>query len=199
MTSWDERFRAPGFAYGSEPNDFLKAVRPRLSQLGRALCLAEGEGRNAVYLAQQGFEEVIAMDSSRVGLEKADALAAERGVANRVKTVVADLREFTIEPNHFDAVVFIWCHMAEPLRTQVHRAAIAGLKPGGAFILESYTPRQLQLKTGGPPSVDMLQRLEDLDLRSLRVEIAHEIDRDIVEGRYHKGTSAVVQVFGVKP
>ncbi len=198
MTSWDERFSVEGFAYGSEPNDFLKGVRPRLTQMGRALCLAEGEGRNAVYLAQQGFEEVVAMDSSRVGLEKATALAAERGVASRLRTVVADLSDFVIEPNHYDAVVFIWCHLAEPLRTQVHRAAIASLKPGGAFILESYTPRQLQLKTGGPPSVDMLQRLEDLDLSSLRVEIAHELDREVAEGRYHKGTSAVVQVFGIK-
>jgi SAM-dependent methyltransferase len=196
MNVWDERYRHEGFAYGTEPNDFLKEVRDRLPSTGRALCLAEGEGRNAVYLAQQGFE-VTAMDGSKVGLEKAKGLASQRGVS--IHTVVADLNDFEIEPAAFDAVVLIWCHLAQPLRSRIHRAAVAGLRPGGAFVLESYTPKQLEYKTGGPPTVELLQRLDDLrpDVSPLRLDMAREIEREVHEGRLHRGHSAVVQVFGV--
>ncbi len=198
MNTWDARYQAEGFAYGSEPNDFLKSVRPKLASTGRALCLAEGEGRNAVYLAEQGFE-VLAMDSSSVGLEKAQRLAGERGVL--LTTVTADLNDFVIEPAAFDVVALIWCHMPQPLRSKVHRASVNGLRPGGAFVLESYTPPQLALKTGGPPTVELLQRLDDLrsDLSTLRLETAHEIERPVHEGRFHNGKSAVLQVLGFAP
>ncbi len=198
MNVWDERYRVEGFAYGSQPNDFLKEVRPRLPAKGRVLCLAEGEGRNAVYLAEQGFT-VLAIDSSAVGLEKANGLAKTRGVA--IQTIVADLNDFVIEPASFDAVVLIWCHMPLPMRSKVHRASVAGLRPGGAFVLESYTPRQRELKTGGPPNVELLQTLDDLrrDVGSLRLDVAQELERKVHEGRLHNGLSAVVQVFGVAP
>lgn len=154
---WDERFAEPGYAYGTEPNDFLREVAERIPR-GPVLCLGEGEGRNAAFLAGLGFA-VTALDTSRVGLAKAEALARERGV--RVTTVPA---------------------------------------PGGAFVLEAYTPRQLEFGTGGPRDEVRLVTLAALrvELAGLDLEIGRELDREIHEGRYHEGRGAGVQVLGRK-
>ena len=162
------------------------------------LCLAEGEGRNAVYLAELGYE-VTAVDSSAVGMMKAEGLAASRGVL--IKTVVADLADFVIEPNYWDGIVAIFAHLPPALRASVHRASVAGLRPGGAFVLEAYSPQQLEFGTGGPPVLELLMSLADLkdDLRGLEFIIAMETEREINEGRFHDGRGAVVQVIGVKP
>ncbi len=196
MNPWDERYGVDGFAYGTEPNDFLREVAPRLKK-GRVLSLGEGEGRNAVFLAGQGFD-VTGVDGSRVGLEKARRLAAERGV--RLETVQADLADFTITPGAWDAIVSIWCHLPRAVRAAVHAQVVKGLAPGGAFVLEAYRPKQLEYKTGGPPSVDLLPTLEELkqELSGLDFEIGRELDRDVREGRYHGGLSAVVQVLAVR-
>jgi 2-polyprenyl-3-methyl-5-hydroxy-6-metoxy-1,4-benzoquinol methylase len=194
---WNERFSEPGFAYGSDPNDFLVEVIDRLPR-GRALCLGEGEGRNAVYLAQQGFE-VTAVDLSSVGLEKAQRLAESRGV--RLQTVVADLQHYTIDLEGYDVIVSIWCHLPSALRHSVYRQVVAGLKRGGCFVLESYTPAQLAFATGGPRDVDMLMTAELLraELAGLSFERLEEKERDIFEGKYHNGRSAVVQLLASKP
>lgn len=193
---WDKRFSEPGFAYGTEPNSFLASVACRIPS-GRVLCLAEGEGRNAVFLAGQGFK-VTAVDTSTVGLAKAETLARERGVA--IETVNADLAEFTIEPNSWQAIISIFCHLPPGLRTDLHSRCVEGLAPGGAFVLEGFTPRQLELGTGGPKSPDLLYEIETLspDLEGLQFETAHEIERSLVEGKYHNGVAAVVQILAFK-
>ena len=190
---WDERYQTDQYVYGTAPNDFLASVVERLPG-GRALCLAEGEGRNAVFLAEQGYD-VTAVDASAVGLKKARRLAEERGV--QLHTVVADLAECTITPEAWDVVVLVFAHLAPTVRRRVHRAAVRGLRPGGALVLEAYTPEQLALKTGGPPTLELMMRLDELreELAGLEFEIAREVRREIQEGLFHQGDSAVVQIL----
>lgn len=197
MNPWDERYAHEAFFYGAEPNDFLVQQCHRIPAGGSVLCLAEGEGRNAVYLAQQGFT-VTGVDSSAVGLEKAQRLAHERGV--RIHTVVADLADYEMGTNAWDAIVSIWCHLPQPLRSGVHQRAVQALRPGGVLILEAYHPEQLTYKTGGPPVVELLMTVEDLrkEFQGLDLHIAQEIIRDVREGRGHHGMSAVTQILGVK-
>ncbi|WP_017301601.1 class I SAM-dependent methyltransferase [Nodosilinea nodulosa] len=194
---WNERYSQPDYAFGKHPNDFLVQVIEQIPQ-GRVLCLGEGEGRNAVYLAQQGCN-VTAVDASSVGLEKAQKLAAERSV--EIETIVADLADFLIQPGVWDGIISIFCHLPPPLRAQVHRQVVAGLRPGGVFVLEAYTPRQLDFKTGGPPKAEMMMDLATLrqELGGLDFKQAAELEREIQEGRFHQGRSAVVQVLAFKP
>jgi len=193
---WDKRFSEPGFAYGTEPNEFLATVADRIP-MGRVLSLAEGEGRNAVYLAGLGYK-VTAVDASTVGLAKAERLAAERGVA--ITTVHADLEDFEIEPGVWQGIVSIFCHLPPVIRAALHERCLRGLVPDGAFVLEGFTPRQLELATGGPKTIELLMELATLrqELQGLRFEIAREIDRPATEGKYHRGTVAVVQVLATK-
>ncbi|HJL17034.1 MAG TPA: class I SAM-dependent methyltransferase [Sandaracinaceae bacterium LLY-WYZ-13_1] len=195
---WDQRYAEPGFAYGTEPNDYLRERAARLPAGGRVLCLAAGEGRNAVFLAEQGHR-VHAVDASRVGLDKAEALAAERGV--EISTEVADLARYAVEPASWDGVISIFAHLPPPVRARIHREVVAGLRPGGVLILEAYHPEQLAHGTGGPPTREMLYDLATLrdELDGLALEEAREVEREIVEGRFHTGRGAVVQIVGVKP
>jgi SAM-dependent methyltransferase len=194
---WDERFSEPGYAYGTIPNGFLESVAERMPT-GRVLSLAEGEGRNAVHLASLGYD-VTAVDASSVGLAKAERLAAERGVV--IATVQADLAELEIEPGEWQGIVSIFCHLPPTIRASLHERCLRGLAPGGAFVLEGFTPRQLELATGGPKTRDLLMNLGVIrrELPGLRFEIAREIERPVVEGRYHRGTAAVVQILARKP
>lgn len=194
---WDERYSSDEFVYGTSPNAFLVSVIDRLPR-GRVLCLAEGEGRNAVYLAQCGCE-VLAVDASRVGLEKAGRLARERGV--HIDTLVADLADFDIEPQRWDAVVSIFCHLQPQVRKALHRRVVGGLRRGRILALEAYRPEQIHYGTGGPAAADMMASLAELseELQGLEFEHAAELDRDVTEGRYHTGKGAVVQVLAVKP
>lgn len=195
---WDARYGEPGFAFGTEPNDFLVSVAGEMPAGGRVLCLAEGEGRNAVFLAGRGFA-VTGVDASSVGLEKAQKLAAERGI--EIATVVADLESFDIGRENWDAVVSIFCHLPPALRADVYGRVVAGLRPGGVFVLEAYTPAQVGRGTGGPsdpqlmPTADALRR----DLPGLEFRILQEVEREVHEGRLHDGLSSVVQVFAAKP
>jgi len=200
MNRWDERYSARDYAYGTEPNDFLAAHAHKLPK-GRVLSLAEGEGRNAVFLAAQGYE-VTAVDQSEVGLAKARQLAAENGVT--IETIVADLAEFEIEPQAWDGIVSISAHVPTSVRQGLHRRVVEGLKPGGVFLLEAYTPRQLETSGKGGPGPDQRDRfmtLADLheELDGLDFEIARETEREINEGKYHSGPGAVVQILARKP
>lgn len=197
MNPWDERYQTPGYLYGETPNDFLVQCALHMPP-GRVLCVAEGEGRNAVWLAERGFE-VVAVYQSRVGLQKAEALAAARGV--RIETHVADLATYAIEDQGFDGVVSIWCHVPKDLRVALHRAVVAGLRPGGVFVLEAYTPEQLGRGTGGPPVADLMMDAACLrhELEGLSLRLLEERERDVREGAGHQGWSAVVQLLAVKP
>ena len=193
---WDKRFSEPGYAYGTEPNGFLESVVDRVPR-GRVLCLAEGEGRNAVYLAGLGYE-VTAVDTSTVGLEKTEALARDRGVT--IETVNADLADYPIEPGKWQGIVSIFCHLPPVVRAALHERCLRGLAPGGVFVLEGFTPRQLELGTGGPKSRELLMELEIVrqELPGLRLEIGREIEREVVEGKYHGGVASVIQILAVK-
>ncbi|MGM0553551.1 MAG: SAM-dependent methyltransferase [Pseudomonadota bacterium] len=194
---WDERYDTDEFVYGEEPNEFLRNAIMGVPA-GRALCLAEGEGRNAVFLAEQGFD-VLAVDSSAVGLQKARRLAEARGVW--IETLVADLADYAIESGAWDLIVSIFCHLPAEVRRRLHHEVVAGLRPGGVFILEAYTPAQLELGTGGPPTAALMMGLDDLssELDGLEFEHATERERDVVEGRLHSGRGAVVQILAHKP
>lgn len=198
MALWDERYAQPGFAYGSDPNDFLRQMAEGVGGEGHALCLAEGEGRNAVFLAEQGWD-VTAVDESAVGLEKARQLAEHRGVSLHV--ITADLADYPIEPHTWDLVVLIFAHLPPALRRRVHAAVVDGLRPGGHVILEAYTPDQIGRGTGGPPDEAMMMsttRLRD-EFAGLEFRILEEKVRDVIEGRYHTGEGAVVQMLARKP
>lgn len=194
---WDERYREPGYAYGTAPNDFIVSVAARIPR-GRILSLAEGEGRNAVYLAALGYE-VTAVDGSAVGLRKAEALAAEHKVT--IATVVADLGNYRIEPEQWDGIISCYCHIPSTIRAPLHQAVVRGLKPGGVFVLEAFSKEQIAYGTGGPQELDLLMSLDDLkrELGGLTFIHAATMERDVREGTRHTGLASVVQILAVKP
>jgi 2-polyprenyl-3-methyl-5-hydroxy-6-metoxy-1,4-benzoquinol methylase len=194
---WNERYSTEEYVYGTMPNEFLSEVSNRIKG-NQVLCLAEGEGRNAVYLAREGFD-VLAVDASAVGLEKAEILADESYV--NIYTQVADLAEYEIQPESWDGIVSIFCHLPPSVRKALHKKVVAGLRPGGVFILEAYRPEQLNFKTGGPPVTDLMMTLDDLaeELEELELVHAKSVERYIKEGSLHNGMGAVVQVVAIKP
>ncbi|MGF1645174.1 MAG: SAM-dependent methyltransferase [Thiotrichales bacterium] len=193
---WDQIYGGDDYAYGTEPNTFLTQCADRLP-VGRTLCIGEGEGRNAVFLARRGHR-VTAVDGSRVGLAKAERLARAGGV--EVDIVITDLAHFAFDAAAWDCIVSIFCHLPPSLRAVVHRGVVHGLAPRGVLLLEAYTPRQLGFRTGGPPVAELMMNLSDLrgELAGLRFEQGIEIEREVHEGCMHHGRSAVVQVLAVK-
>lgn len=195
---WNERYRDAHAAYGARPNDFLEEVAERIPA-GPVLCLAEGEGRNAVYLAERGHA-VTAVDLSAVGLAHAAHLAKARGV--RLETVHADLASYDPGVARWSGIVSIWAHVPPSVRRPLHAACVQALKPGGVFLLEAYTPKQHQRPgRGGPPVAELLMTPEALreELAGLRIERCEEVERDVHEGRHHQGPSTTVQVVAVRP
>ena len=193
MTDWDARYAEEGWAFGTEPNDFLREQAHHLTPGGRVLCLAEGEGRNAVWLAQRGFD-VTGVDVASLGLEKAQRLAAERGV--HLTTVVADLATFEFGNTAWDGIVSIFAHVPAEVRLRVHAQVLTALKPGGILLLEAYRPQQVGRGTGGPPDDARMLDLERLrpELGTLEWLLAREVERDVIEGRYHTGRASTVQL-----
>jgi SAM-dependent methyltransferase len=195
---WDQRYgAATGYVFGTAPNDFLAGIADQIPA-GPVLCLAEGEGRNAVHLARRGHA-VTAVDQSATGLAKARALAAQHGV--KLTTAVADLAAFPIAPGAWTGIVVIFLHLPPALRVTVLAQAAAGLRPGGVLVLECYTPAQLAYQTGGPRDVTLLPTLAALraELPGLDLLHAAELERDIVEGAGHTGRGAVVQILARRP
>ncbi len=196
MWAWDERYALDGFAFGTEPNDFLRQEAHRIPP-GRVLCLGEGEGRNAVFLAEQGYE-VVGVDRSQVGMDKAQALAQERGVF--IETVVSSIEEFKLSEGEWQGIISVFFHLPPELRRRVHQSVFRGLAPGGILILEAYTPRQLDFGTGGPPHLERLVSLGTLEeeLKGLEFLVGRETEREVHEGRMHNGLGSVVQVVGLR-
>lgn len=193
MNFWDQQFSGVGYKYGTAPNAFLAAEAQRLPPHSRVLVPGDGEGRNGVWLAQQGHE-VTAVDCSSVGLDKARALAAQRGV--QLHTELADLTEWQVPPQPFDALVLVFVHLPAAIRTQVHQRLIKALKPGALVLIEAFTPKQLQLRSGGPKDVTMLYTLDLLradfaaDTREL---MGLECEIHLDEGPGHQGPAHVVR------
>jgi SAM-dependent methyltransferase len=192
-TFWNDRYAVAGHVYGEAPNAFVAEVAPQIPA-GPVLCLAEGEGRNAVHLAMLGHR-VTAVDQSEIGLAKARRLAGTRGV--EIETVLADLANYSIATGAWAGIVATFAHLPPALRRRVHRDVVAGLQPGGVFVLEAYTPAQLAFGTGGPKSPELLMTLATLreELSGLQFLIARELERDVIEGDGHTGRGAVVQIL----
>jgi len=193
---WDERYSTEEYAYGKAPNHFLEESYNVIPK-GKVLSLAEGEGRNAVFLAKQGYS-VTAVDASQVGLGKAKKLAKENGVT--IELVHADLIYFDIGENRWDGIVSIFCPLPSALRKELHNKVVAGLKASGVFLIEAYTPDQLKHGTGGGNSADRMTSKESLILELEGLKFIHliELERNVVEGIYHTGLSAVVQAIALK-
>ncbi len=196
---WNERFAGDAYYYGTEPNDFLAAQASRWQPGHRVLCLAEGEGRNAVWLAQRGLD-VTAVDLSDVGLDKTRQLAAARGVA--VNTVHADLDHFDMGREAWDGIVAIFAHMPSGLRGRVWPRIAPALRPGGWFVSESYAPGQELRVTGGPRDVDMLPSADTMTAAFSDVLVTEHLwsgERDVREGQGHRGLALVTQYVGRRP
>lgn len=195
--TWEQRFDAEAYHYGTEPNDFL---RERIGSLpgGPVLCLAEGEGRNAVFLASRGFE-VSSIDLTEAGVRKTRRLAVERGVS--VDATVGDLATADLGVQRWSGIVSIFAHLPAPIRRNLHARVVAALAPGGVLLLEAYTPDQIGRGTGGPPIPELTMTLADLrdELKGLDITYGVELERDVVEGYGHSGVGSVVQLIARRP
>ncbi len=196
---WEARYGIPGYAFGKEPNYFLKSCKSLLPRAGRALAVADGEGRNGVWLAEQGLD-VVSIDFSPSAQNKARALAAERGV--EVAFVQADVHEWAYPAAAFDVVVDIFTQFSAPIERQLKWAGMKrALKPGGLLLLQGYTPKQLEYDSGGPKQIEHLYTRVMLegtfgDFRDLRIT---EEEREMHEGASHIGISAVIGLTALKP
>jgi SAM-dependent methyltransferase len=190
--TWEARFAGDDYIFGTAPNVFLAAQRPRLVAGGRALCVADGEGRNSVWLAQQGLA-VTAFDIAPRGVEKARALAARCGVT--VDYRVAGVEDWRWTPASFEVVAAIFVQFAPPpLREAMFAGMLQTLVPGGLLLLQGYTPRQLDYRTGGPPRANHLytpQMLRQTFAAHQIVEL-REHDEVLAEGTQHAGMSALI-------
>lgn len=193
---WDERYSTEEYAYGKLPNDFLAENYWSIPE-GRVLSLAEGEGRNAVFLAKQGYS-VTAVDSSQVGLDKARKLAKESGV--EIELIHSDLAEFEVGISQWDGIISIFCHQPSAIRQKLHEKVVEGLKPNGVYLVEHYTPEQMKYATRGGKSEDRMSSRESLirELVGLNFTYLAELERNLEEGIYHTGLGAVVQAIARK-
>jgi cyclopropane fatty-acyl-phospholipid synthase-like methyltransferase len=195
---WKKRYTAPGYLFGTEPNAFLKSQAHLLRKGQTALAIADGEGRNGVFLAEQGLD-VLSVDFSLEGQVKARALAAQRGVPLRVEQ--ADMKQWVWTTNAFDVVAGIFIQFATPrLRAIIFAGIKRTLKPGGLLLLQGYGLKQLEYKSGGPSEPERLYTralLEESfgDFSSLEIR---EHDSIIKEGDHHVGMSALVDLVGRK-
>lgn len=196
---WDQRYARDDYVFGTEPNTFLQRQAGRLRAGQSALAVADGEGRNGVWLAEQGLD-VTSVEASKVGIAKAQRLAQKRGV--QVTFEHGDLEHWDFPKETFDVVVAIFIQFAPPaLRERIFAGMCHTLKPGGILLLQGYRPKQLEYGTGGPKEVSQLYTrslLEtafgDLDILSLE-----EHDSEIKEGSGHSGPSALIDLVAQKP
>jgi len=192
---WNKRYKEEVFAYGIEANDFLK--QQTFPSGSKILCLAEGEGRNGVFLAEQGHD-VTCVDYSEEGIRKMTQLAEIKGVV--IHPICADLNDIQLEANTWDGIVIIFGHFPEELRKKVHGQLFAALKKGGKLVMESYHKDQVNFKTGGPMTSTLLYSEEELrsDLHAFSQLEIKQLAREVHEGEFHFGNSAVIQVIAEK-
>lgn len=197
--TWNKRFDNADYLFGTTPNVYLQSHADKFPASGSALCVADGEGRNSVWLARRGLQ-VDAFDISEVGVAKARKLAHAAGV--QVNYTVADCDLWPWPAAHYDLVAAIFIQFADPaMRTRLFANIVHTLKPGGLLVLQGYTPKQLEYKTGGPPILshlyneDMLQgAFAELELLELRM-----YEDDLAEGQHHLGHSALAGLVARKP
>jgi cyclopropane fatty-acyl-phospholipid synthase-like methyltransferase len=194
LARWNQRFAAAEYVFGTAPNAFLAAHAGLFKPGQRALCVADGEGRNSVWLAKQGLE-VTAFDFSPVALDKARRLAAGRGVSVRYE--LASVEDWRWRAGEFDVVVAIFIQFVVPAARRVlFERMSASLAPGGLLLVEGYTPAQLKYGTGGPKQVDQLYTEELLRqaFGSLEIVELKAYEAELDEGSRHRGMSAVIDL-----
>lgn len=195
---WNERFSGSDYLFGTEPNAFLASQRERLKPGMRALAIADGEGRNGVFLARHGLE-VLATDFSPIALEKAAKLAAAAGVT--LTTECVDLMNWDWGAPRFDLVAAIFVQFTGPAeRSRMFANIKHVLKPGGLLLLEGYRPKQLEYASGGPSEVENLYTRELLMREFADMEMLHfaEYDAELSEGDRHRGMSALIDLVARK-
>ena len=195
--SWDQRYSEPGFAYGLEPNTFFMEVLDSLTP-GKLLLPGEGEGRNAIYAAGNGWE-VSAFDQSIVARDKARGWADSLDLQFDYR--LSSLEEYSCQKPIFDLIAIIYIHLLPETRVQVHSQLSACLKPGGKIIMECFHKNQLRYGTGGPPIEELLYHEDDIvsDFLDLDIDRCEEQVLDIFEGKYHSGKSSVFRLIANKP
>ncbi len=199
LAHWEARFASPDYRFGKEPNEFLVSCKPLLPRSGKALAVADGEGRNGVWLAKQGLD-VTSVDFSPSAQAKARKLAAESNVA--VTFIEADAHEWPYPDEVFDVVADIFTQFSTPEKRPKKWAGMRrALKRGGLLILHGYTPKQLDYATGGPKEIDQLYTRDMLerafgDLSDVRII---EEERELQEGSAHCGMSAIIGLTAWKP
>lgn len=198
MNHWDKRFSAEDYVYGKEANAFLKAFHPKIDVSGDALAIAEGEGRNAVYLAEQGMN-VTTWDYAKSGIEKTKRLAEERGV--HVQAEFVDLSEADWSKNKWDEIICVFGHFPTDLRRQTLHHIKEAVKPGGYYVTEVYSHYQIPYKSGGPPELDLLYQPEEFLKTFADWRIVHFFMGEVTrhEGKLHNGLAHVIQFVGQKP
>lgn len=198
QNEWDQRYDTGDYVFGTAPNAFLRSQQSRLPTQGRALAVADGEGRNGVWLAEQGLD-VLSIDNSEVGLRKAQVLATTRGT--KLQTLCADLLTWDWPDSAYDVIVSIFLHLPSPERTGVHRLMARALKPGGILILEAYHQSQLGRSSGGPQSAALLYDLPSLesDFSNLTLLDAVEGTTLLAEGSRHQGSAKIVRIVAIEP
>ena len=196
--TWDKRFEAEDYIFGTEPNVWLAGHAGLLKPGMRVLAVADGEGRNSVWMARRGLQ-VDAFDISPVGVAKARKLAADAGVEANYS--VSSVEDWPWKVGEYDAVVAIFIQFADPdTRATLFKRMKSALKPDGLILLQGYTPKQLEYKTGGPPLVDHLYTEDmlrdafgDMDITEMRL-----YEDVLTEGTQHSGQSAVVGMVARK-
>jgi SAM-dependent methyltransferase len=199
LQRWEERYAADGYLFGTEPNAFLVSQAPLLRPGQKALAVADGEGRNGVWLAGRGLD-VTSIELSPTAIAKAEELARSRNV--RVTLLEADLFTWTWPDQAFDVVVAIFIQFAPPeARDRIFAGMKRALRPGGYVVLQGYRPEQLQYRTGGPSELDRFytrtlleQTFGDFEDVSIR-----EYDDEVQEGTAHVGRSALIELVARKP
>jgi SAM-dependent methyltransferase len=197
--AWNERFSGEDYVFGREPNEYLRAQAMRFAPGSRALCVADGEGRNSVWLARQGLQ-VEAFDVAQAGVAKARRLADEAGVS--VACHVADCDGWTWTEEAYDVVAAVFVQFAAPdLRERLFANIVRTLKPGGLLILQGYTTKQLEYKTGGPSAVSHLYTADLIRRAFASLEIVEliEYEAELQEGARHAGRSALMGLVARKP
>lgn len=196
---WNQRFASDNYLFGQNPNDYLRAKAALLPAGGSVLCVADGEGRNSVWLAKQGFE-VQAFDIAEMGVAKARKLASAAGVS--VDYTVCDCDQWHWTAQSQDAVVAIFIQFADPaMRERLFANMVRVLKPGGVLLLQGYTPLQLDYKTGGPGQLLHLYTAELVReaFKDLRIVELIEYEAELNEGAQHAGRSALLGLVAAKP
>lgn len=195
---WDQRYRHPFFVYGMEPNAYLVSKKNLLTPGWKVLAVADGEGRNGVWLAQQGMD-VLSVDGSEQGLQKARKLARQQGASLRFER--ADLVNWKWPQHWFDAAVVIFLHLPPGEREKVHRFLFHSLKPGGVIIMQVFHKDQVRYHSGGPPDPERLYTADLLrqDFREAKILELTKTLTQLEEGEYHSGTAAVINFTAQKP